>query len=464
MESQHESEHETCRVIVLGGDRSEVLLGDTDAGFVLPSIAIPRSERVAENLTAALKQNWGCEAVCLFTPTQFSRDDHFENKHHEVLECWNCAGSHSRGVWRSIGSLTTDCFQNTKEFRVIEQCLHELDSHECSSSSPFARRGWFWELREWVADAIRAIGLELTGPFRQFNASPTFSLIRFETTGRPVWFKAIGEPNLREFRITLELAKRFPEFTPQTLASKPEWNGWLSLEAMGKNLGDTKDIACWEQAAAALAKLQIESILHCESLLALAAHDLRFDRLFSGIDPFFDLVARLMGEQTKVPPAILSREDLGLTRMLVDDALTMLADLEIPSTLGHLDLNPWNIIVSADGSIFLDWAEAYIGHPFFSLQYLLEHFRRDAATAAAHRSQIVDAYKTPWRHLISSDRIDEALALTPLAAVFVYAGTGTWKDEEKLRDPKLAGYFRALARRMHREAIQSMERRSSCLG
>jgi hypothetical protein len=37
------------------------------------------------------------------------------------------------------------------------------------------------------------------------------------------------------------------------------------------------------------------------------------------------------------------------------------------------------------------------------------------------------------------------------------------KDEERLRDPKIAGYFRGLARRMNREAMQVLERRSPCL-
>ena len=116
------------------------------------------------------------------------------------------------------------------------------------------------ELRHWTAHVIRPLGLELTGPLRQYNASPSFSLIRFETNGPAVWFKAVGEPNLREFPITLKLAELFPRFMPEVLGTKPEWNGWLSREVDGQNLGETKDIALWEQAATDLARLQIQSI------------------------------------------------------------------------------------------------------------------------------------------------------------------------------------------------------------
>ena len=195
----------------------------------------------------------------------------------------------------------------------------------------------------------------------------------------------------------------------------------------------------------------------------MGAHDLRFDVLLSAIEPFFDVVGHLMDEQTRTLPAILSRAELSLLRVLVDDALTLLADLQIPNTLGHLDLNLGNILVSPHECIFLDWAEAYVGFPLFSFEYLLEHSRRQDEMRADHRSRIVDAYTTPWRQRLSNDHMAEALPLAPLAAVFAYAvGTNAWEEEVRLRDPKVAGYIRSLARRMNREAIQ-LERRSSCL-
>jgi len=136
----------------------------------------------------------------------------------------------------------------------------------------------------------------------------------------------------------------------------------------------------------------------------------------------------------------------------------------MPNALGHLDLNPWNIIVSANGCVFLDWAEAYVGHPFFSLEYLLQHFRREVGEDAVLESEVVNAYTAPWRQLFSDDRTREALALTPLAAVFAYAaGTDEWKDETRLRDLSVVAYFRSLARRMNREAIQFIEGRPACL-
>ena len=123
--------------------------------------------------------------------------------------------------------------------------------------------------------------------------------------------------------------------------------------------------------------MQIESISKSDSILNSGAHDLRADNLLTSIDPFFDIVARLMEEQPQVPPATLSREELSLLKLRIKDSLTLLEDLRVPNTLGHLDLNSWNLVVSTDGCVFLDWAEAYVGPPFFSFEYLLQHFRRD---------------------------------------------------------------------------------------
>ena len=463
MESHKQSERQIWRAIVFGRDGTDVLLKLTEAGFVFPCAEIPRWERLAENLTAALKQDWGCDAVCLFTPDISSQDGNTDGHHYEVMECWR--DQHVGGAkWKPVHSLTEDSFQEESDFRTLTRCLHELDAYEHDPSSPFAQRGWLGRLQGWTADAIRPFDLELGASFRQYNASPSFSLIRFETTGPAVWFKAVGEPNLREFPITLKLAELLPEFVPEVLGTKIEWNAWLSREANGTNLGETRDISFWKKAATDLATLQIASISRSDSILNSGAHDLKTDKLLVLIDPFFDLVARLMEEQPKVPPPTLSRHEIGLLKLRIEDSLTLLADLGIPNTLGHLDLNPWNIIVSVKGCVFLDWAEAYVGAPFLSFEYLLQHFRRDVGADAVLEFELINAYKAAWRQLLPDDLTSEALALTPLAAVFAYAaGTSAWKDDETLRDPTTRAYFRSLARRMNREAIQFIERRPACL-
>ena len=244
--------------------------------------------------------------------------------------------------------------------------------------------------------------------------------MRLETTGPAIWFKAVGEPNLQELAITLKLAELFPTFLAEIVGKKPEWNAWLSREVEGTSLGDTKDLTSWERAASDLARLQIDSISRTHAILDSGSHDLRAIKLLTSVNPFFELAAELMEEQPKVHPPALSRPELNLLQLQVKNSLTLLDSLRIPNTLGHLDLNPWNVVVSGDRCVFLDWAEAYVGHPFLSFQYLLEHFRRAVGPNVTAESNFVSAYKGPWHQLLSEDLTSEALALAPLVAVFAH--------------------------------------------
>jgi hypothetical protein len=460
VESQKQSEREIYGVIVLARDRNEVLLKIAGSALTFPAVEIPRWERLAENLTAALQKDWSCDAVCLFTPDYSSEN----GGHYEVAECWRQEERADETVWKPICSLTADSFLNEAEFGLLEQCLHQLDRYERDPSSPFSRKGWLDELRRWTAEVVRPLGLELTGSLCQYNGDPSFSLIRFETNGPAVWFKAVGEPNQREFPITLNLSQQFPKYLPELLRTRADWNGWLSLEAPGTNLRETQEIALWERAAESLARLQIESVSRTESIRDAGAHDLRTETLSGLVHPFLVAIAQLMEQHTKVPSAVLSHQDLSLLGVRIEDSLTLLEDLGLPEVLGHSDLNPGNIVVAADRSVFVDWAEAHVGHPFLSFEYLLEHFRRAIGSGVALETRLTRSFSAPWRQLFSREIIAEALALAPLAAVFAYAaGNAAWKDQQRLREPEVAGYFRSLARRMNREAMQFTDRRSSCL-
>ena len=76
---------------------------------------------------AAVKRDCGCDAVCLFSPNHSSEDRDSNGQHYEVMECLREGGRKDETVWKPIRSLTADSFQNKAEFRILEQCLHQLD-------------------------------------------------------------------------------------------------------------------------------------------------------------------------------------------------------------------------------------------------------------------------------------------------------------------------------------------------
>jgi len=212
-----------------------------------------------------------------------------------------------------------------------------------------------------------------------------------------------------------------------------------------------------------LAKLQIESIDRSRTLINSGARDLRASALLKLVRPFLHVMGQLMEKQTKDPPPVLSRNKLILLGEQIEEALSLIADLQIPDSLGHLDLNPGNVIVSEGHSVFLDWAEAYVGNPLFSFQYLVEHFRGMAGVDVTTESGLTSAYIEEWQSLVSPEGLEEASALAPLLAVFAYAAANeAWSDQARIQDPKVAGYLRSLTRRIHREANRLKDRSALC--
>ena len=458
-----QGDHVSYRVIAFGDDGTEILLTRADSGLQFPEVMIPQWKRVAENLTCAVERQWGQKVVCLFEPDSpvFAG-----SRRYMVARHWRACGSTPIPLqWISVSELAVNLFADVNDYRAMHEILAK-----CGASVPkgeigaFARLSSFEELCDWIGKAIASSGLHLTGDFRQLNACPTFSLVRFETNGPAVWFKAVGEPNQREFSITLKLARFFPQYTPELLAARSDWSGWLTRDVPGINLAETSDLGLWERAAAAFAKLQIESIGHCRPFLDAGAHDLKIAALAQTVPSFMAVIAGLMSQQTTVPPPVLAEAQLTQLGERIYGAMSEFAQLPIPDTLGHLDLNPGNIFVNArDGCVFLDWAEAYVGHPFYSFQYLLQHLRRIRVVDPGAEAAFTASYLAPWKRIAPPAVLAEAMALAPLLAAFAYAaGGGAWREPETLRDPKLAGYLRSLARRMNREADQLSERTAPC--
>ena len=170
-----------------------------------------------------------------------------------------------------------------------------------------------------------------------------------------------------------------------------------------------------------------------------------------------------MDRQTKVPPPALGRKDLLLVADSLRSAVDAMEVVGIPEALGHLDLNPGNIIVSQNRCAFLDWAEACVAHPFFSLEYLLEHFRRAIGPPPPVEKELVASYAREWGAVLPEASVVSTLTRAPLLAAFAYAfGSNFWNDRCRYRTASTAGYLRALTRRMSREANRLTDRMSQC--
>jgi Phosphotransferase enzyme family len=461
MDSAHSTARENYRLIVTRSNASEILLRPHGSAWRLPSVEILPGRRIAEQLTAELYAQWGCRTYCLLVPALAAGLPHCGVMEATDLEQVSPAGT----CWKPLDLATCAAVHPAEDRTVIEKSILEWAEHRrVASQAPFTKPGWLSELFAWAQEKLTPLGVRLTGSFAQLNVSPRFSLFRLETDdASAVWFKATGEPNLHELPVTLALARLFPGHVPRILGVQSAWNGWLAQEARGVLLDDCEEFSSWERAARDLAELQLSSVGKCPELLESSCKDLRLPKLIKLVDPFLARMADLMAAQTKQPPDPLTPASLAFLGERLKEACALLHELDLPETLGHVDFNPGNIVVSPAECCFLDWAEGCVSHPFLTFEYLREHVRRRFLGDAAAMERIATAYLHPWQGVCPFDTVIQAMAISPLVAVFTAAVVDQqWHSVDPLKHPRVAGYFRGLTRRMFREANEMVEGSERC--
>ena len=449
------------RLLLYRNDAKEILLETSPEGLRLPPVVIPAHTREADHIAVAAKRTWNIEAYCLFTlapnrdcPTFFK---------YRVGEVHTDTAELPSGVqWLSTVSLPAAAFSDHEDFEAIQRSLGCFAQYR-KVPGPFGKPGWLGIVTEWVEAQAAAAGLRLTGKFRQLNASSTSSLVRFETDGPAVWFKAVGEPNEQEFLVAQKLASRFPEFVPRIIGARDDCKAWLCMEAEGRHPNENTSADIWERIGKTLGLLEIASMGRVFHFLDAGAKDLRLCNLRSLVTPFLELMGVLMDRQPSTLPGPLSRLELRHLGDQVEQGLSEFAYLAVPNVLVHGDFNPGNIITSHTACVFLDWAEAAVGPCFITLQYLREHLRKFTSRSDAAESAATAGYAEVWSRYLDRNAIARAISMAPFVAVTAYTLEICQRQAEKemCREP-MAGFLRSLTRRMKLEAQLVAERNAIC--
>jgi hypothetical protein len=447
-------EPETVDLVIPRNGNSEVLLRLGNGSYYLPQVEIPAQRRVAQFLTTRVREKWGVKTICLFDPIWEVGTPTNRHLNCEVLEVRDSLWVPPPGLrWVRRSLVSSKTIESADHLRALEQSLRLADAFNSGTrAGPFAKAGWMDDLVAWMEPHLRPLRLSLTGSFEQLNASPFFSLIRFETNGVPVWFKAVGEPNLREFEITKRLAESYPQYLPRVIATRPEWHGWLMLEAEGKRPDRNTPLDQWQRIAETLAHLQLECIGKATQFLEIGCKDVRIVTLIQRIDSFVESMNELMQAQPVEPPNRLTRSELKELESKLKYACHRTELAGVPDSLLHGDFNPGNVRVSQHSCVFLDWAEGCLGHPFFTLEYLIELLCKTGLGHPKNQQHLRRSYARCWSEAVSPNRICEAMQFAPSVAVFSYAlSSAPWENPELLRESRVAKYLRSLTRRLYKE-------------
>jgi hypothetical protein len=439
-----------CTLVVTRSNGCEILCLTEDAGLVLPSIAVDPSERYVEQINREVRKLWGIQTYSLGIPIPDASDLDLRLTPFHAMECISPDQVLPPNMaWIAVSSLEEKLSADSltlRRVKAIADCIRQC----ATDSAPCASHFCFRDLSAWVQAQIRARGLQLTGRIQQFTADAGFHLLRLGTNQNALWYKSVGETNAKEFRFTSCLASLFPQFLPTVIAFRPECNAWLMYEAEGATLGVDSAFSSWQTAVRSLSELQILSGKEATRLSALGLRDVRPDSLLTVVDEFFEFIDGVMHQQTKQFPAPLTAREILNLKLQVTESLVAFSDCS-HSTLNHLDINPYNIVVSGDHCTFLDWAEAAFGPPFLTLQYLLEHFTRRWPHNHTGRAELISQYVKQWRELLPPSEIAQGLSLSPLIATFAYAVSNDCWRQTTSQTERHRAYFRGLARRMKYE-------------
>jgi hypothetical protein len=399
----------------------QLMAAKVDDIYVLPLISISLWERCAEQLTRVIEGRWRIKSIVLDVVVDDCPDSPCA-----IIEIRTSLSDPSTGAFTIVDlDKISDESLRLNERKVLQSILMGEDS----GRGPFSRIGWIEEVQAWVQEITKGRGATLTAETLHLSAGGHFCLIRLTTSsGAGYWLKATGEPNAREFAITTLLAEVCPQYLPRLIASREDWNAWLT-EAHGSSLRDSESLEDFRQAVHNLADLQKIFIGRSDPLFAACCGDHRNEMLHSHIAELIAYLDEAMVLQTSVKAPQLSSSRLKDIGTALNHACSLQQELGIPDSLMHGDINPGNILFDGNRYVFTDWCEANVGNPFITLEQLCVHTVRRSTEPELWARVLRDEYKACWTDFLTERQIDRGLQLVPLLSILSSLHErGNWLD------------------------------------
>ena len=234
---------------------------------------------------------------------------------------------------------------------------------------------------------VRSV-LPTAGPLELFQEEPWATVSRTSTDAGTVWFKVCAKRQAFEVPLTAALSKRWPCVT-DVIASDAERRWFLMADAgrTFRTLGNPPER--WLALLPSYAELQIGETDRVDQHLGTGVPDLRLSRLPALYD---ELVA------AELPIDDAEHREMAVFAPAFGRLCEALAAAGIPDTVQHDDLHMNNAYAKGNDLRILDWGDASIGHPFFSLFETFRFLVELNGFAPEDRwfARLRDAYLEPW--------------------------------------------------------------------
>ncbi len=317
--------------------------------------------------------------------------------------------------------LDADAFEDAADRAAIERWRSQRMLHgETFDGREWTARGWFNDVCAWIDERLVDLGFGAAEQIRQIRSWPSSCVLHVKTSTTQYYFKALPNSGRVEIALTAYLARDFGRIVPELIAVQPERRWMLLAACSGRKLETVRDIALWERAAARYAGLQVACITRVDDLTALGVALRSPDSLAQRIRALAeDVEALRLGE-----PDGLSDAECRRLRAVVPQLQRRTEEIGacgIPLTLEHGDFWPGNIFVDDTSSTVIDWEDAVISHPFFSIAPLMVGLMNAGLGERNDVERVERAYAKAFESVATPDRVARALHLAAPLCFFEMA-------------------------------------------
>lgn len=207
--------------------------------------------------------------------------------------------------------------------------------------------------------------------------------------GGLAWFKACRPVQGFEPRLTAELHRRWPDLAPRVLAFDAR-RRWLLTADAGQPIEWSDDaLPRWLQLLPRYAELQIAEAAHAAGHLAHGVPDLGLERLDERFEELLESHLPIEPEELRALHALAPRFAAACSQLAARHPVT---------TLQHDDLHGRSVFDDRGTLRVLDWGDASIGQPLFSMVRLDLSLLETVGTAKRDLwfPRLRDAYLEPW--------------------------------------------------------------------
>lgn len=260
-------------------------------------------------------------------------------------------------------------------------------------------REWRAEVDAWIAANAERLGTGPIGAIDQLHVRPWSTVMRVPTENGDVYFKANTSALRHEAALVTLLAQRRPDCVPPLLAVDPE-RGWMLMADAGTQLRELiareRELTRWLDVLPLYAGVQIDLAGDADELIALGVPDLRLATLASKVEEMLGALTELPAEERRLLDEAVPR---------VGEMCRELAAYGLPETIQHDDFHDGQVFVSDGRYLILDWGDACISHPFFTMAVTLDGqiaWGVDDIEGSVDIGPFRDAYLKPFARIAGS--------------------------------------------------------------